>query len=123
MKIIFDGDCGFCSACVRWGFKNLRVMPESVPFQVADLDQLGLSLRQVETAVWLVAGDQRYRGHQAVAQLLTLQPAPGWRALGWLMRVQPLSVLFALGYALVAKFRHLMPGATENCALPAKKSA
>jgi predicted DCC family thiol-disulfide oxidoreductase YuxK len=121
--LIFDGDCGFCSACVRWGYRNLRVMPESVPFQLADLAGLGLTVEQVSAAVWLVDDGQQHRGHLAVAGLLAMQPSLGWRTLAKAMRAPGFSAIFALGYALVVRFRHRLPGATEACAMPAKTAS
>jgi predicted DCC family thiol-disulfide oxidoreductase YuxK len=121
--LIFDGECGFCSACVRWGYKNLRVMPKSVPFQLADLPGLGLTIEQVSAAVWLIDAGQHHRGHLAVAGLLAMQPSLGWRALAKAMRTPGFSAIFAVGYALVVRFRHRLPGATEACALPAKTAS
>lgn len=122
--MIFDGDCGFCSACVRWGHRHLRVMPESIPFQVVDVARFGLTPEQVRKAVWLVApeGGQN-RGHLAVAALLAMQPQLYWRFVAGVMRAPVLTHFAALGYRLVVRFRHRLPGATEACALPAKNAA
>jgi predicted DCC family thiol-disulfide oxidoreductase YuxK len=122
--MIFDGDCGFCSACVRWGYRNLREMPESLPFQLVDLAKFDLTLEQVSAAVWLIdASGRQHRGHLAVAGLLAMQPSLGWRALAKAMRTPGISAIFAVGYALVVRFRHRLPGATEACALPAKTAS
>ena len=121
--MIFDGDCGFCSACVRWGYRNLKRMPESIPFQVIDVATYGLTLEQVKSAVWLIEPSGKHnRGHLAVAALLALQPEFYWRFLAGLMRAPILSGLAALGYRLVVRFRHRLPGATEACAMPAKNA-
>lgn len=122
--MIFDGDCGFCSACVRWGYRNLDVMPESLPFQATELTQFGLSIEQVQSAVWFISEHgQKFRGHQAVAALLAMQPRRGWRSFAWLMRSPLVSPIAAVVYRLVVRFRHRLPGATEACALPAKVPA
>lgn len=119
--MIFDGDCGFCSACVRWGYRNLQRMPESIPFQTIDVAEYGLTREQVQAAVWLIEpGREKNRGHLAVGALLALQPELYWRFLARMMRAPILSGLAALGYRLVVRFRHRLPGATEACALPAK---
>jgi predicted DCC family thiol-disulfide oxidoreductase YuxK len=90
--MIFDGDCGFCSACVRWGYRNLREMPESLPFQLVDLAKFDLTLEQVSAAVWLIdASGRQHRGHLAVAGLLAMQPSLGWRALAKAMRTPGIS--------------------------------
>jgi predicted DCC family thiol-disulfide oxidoreductase YuxK len=118
--LIFDGDCGFCSACVRWGFRNLDTMPEAVPLQIAGLKQLGVPRVEAEGAVWLVEANVRHRGHLAVAALLRMQRSRFWRMLGWVMRQPFLNGIFDFGYRTVVRYRHRLPGATENCALPAK---
>jgi predicted DCC family thiol-disulfide oxidoreductase YuxK len=118
--LVFDGDCGFCTACVKWGFKNFSVMPESVAFQLANLDLLGLSRPEVERAVYLVTPEKKLAGHLAVAGLLNMQPQFGWRFLGSIMSFWLYSPLFALGYRLVVRFRHLMPGASDQCRLGPK---
>jgi predicted DCC family thiol-disulfide oxidoreductase YuxK len=120
--MIFDGDCGFCSACVRWGYRNLGRMPESIPFQAIAVADYGLTLEQVKSAVWLIEPGRQHRGHLAVAALLALQPERHWRFLGGLMRAPILSGLASLGYRLVVRFRHRLPGATEACAMPAKNA-
>ena len=95
-------------------------MPRSEAYQIADLAALGLTAQECSRAVYLVSGSQKYRGHQAVAGLLRLQPGAFWPFWGKIMVLPGVSWFFALGYALVVKFRHLLPGASEQCRIVPK---
>lgn len=95
-------------------------MPEATPYQWADLEALGLTLAEGAKRVWLVAKDaegglHQYGGHLAVSVLLRHQPLLGWRFLGVLLDTPPFSWLAAAGYALVARYRYLLPGGTPAC--------
>ncbi len=118
--LVFDGDCGFCTACVKWGFRNLPIMPASVAFQLADLASLGLTLEECQKSVFLVTQTEKLAGHKAVAGLLLMQPLFGWRFLGSIMNFWLYSPVFALGYRLVVRFRHRLPGASDQCRLEPK---
>jgi predicted DCC family thiol-disulfide oxidoreductase YuxK len=115
--LVFDGDCGFCSTAVRWLERNLPAMPEAVPFQWTDLDAIGLSEAEAAERVWLVTDGHQYGGHLAVSVMLRHQPAASWRFIGWLLASPPFSPLAAAGYALVARYRHRLPGGTPACAV------
>lgn len=115
--LVFDGDCGFCTTSVRWLARTLPRMPDAVPFQWADLDQLGLSTDEARSRVWLVSGSRRYGGAAAVAALLRGQPNPALRVLGWLGTVPPWSWAAEAGYRLVARYRYRLPGGTPACRL------
>lgn len=116
--LVFDGDCAFCTTWVRRLERGLDVAPESQPWQWVDYEALGLSRRDVTHYVWLLADDRRYRGHAAVAALFRAQPSAGWRFLGHLLATPPFSWAAALGYSVIARFRHRLPGGTPACAMP-----
>ncbi len=92
-------------------------MPEAVPFQWTDLDAIGLTRSEAAERVWLVTDDHQYGGHLAVSAMLRHQPSSPWRFLGWLLAFPPFSPIAAAGYALVARYRHLLPGGTPACAV------
>lgn len=116
--LVFDGDCGFCTTAVGVLEKRLARFPDAQPWQWLDLDEFGLSRHDVTHYVWLLAGERRFRGHAAFAALLRMQPAWGIRFVGRMLVTPPFSWLAALGYALIARFRHRLPGGTAACALP-----
>jgi predicted DCC family thiol-disulfide oxidoreductase YuxK len=115
---VFDGDCAFCTTWVRRLERILGVFPESQPWQWLDHEALGLSRHDVTHAAWLVRDGRRYRGHASIAAILRAQRSPGWRFLGHLLVTPPFSWAAATGYALIARFRHRLPGGTPACALP-----
>jgi predicted DCC family thiol-disulfide oxidoreductase YuxK len=113
--LIFDGDCSFCSSCVDFLERTLPVMPKAVPFQNADLSGYGLSTVEAESRVWLITPDRHHGGAGAVSALLRHQPDAALRFLGWLIQTPPLSWFADLGYAVVSRLRHLLPGGTPAC--------
>jgi predicted DCC family thiol-disulfide oxidoreductase YuxK len=119
-RLIFDGDCGFCTTTARWVERHWTVPAEAVAWQSLGengLASLGLTERDVRTAAYWVDRNRRTsRGHAAVAKALLAGDA--WmRLVGALLLVPPISWLARPGYWLVAKFRHRLPGATEACRL------
>ena len=114
--LIFDGDCGFCTSAANFVVARSSVPIEAVAWQLADVTKFGLTETQTAARVYFVTGGEAFGGHLAFAQVLWLQRGIGWKALGWLMTVPPTCWLASLGYALVARFRHRLPGGTPACA-------
>ena len=118
--LVFDGDCGFCTTAVDWLGRVLPAMPSVTPYQWAGLDELGLTAEEAAERVWLVSTDARgglhqYGGHLAVSVLLRHQPSLPWRFVGILLDTPPFSLLAGAGYALIARYRYLLPGGTPAC--------
>ena len=114
--LVFDGDCGFCTASARWIEARLPSDgPQVEPWQSLELDELGLTEIDVTTAAWWIDDDgARHRGHAAIGR--SLMAAGGlWGLVGRLMLVPPVSWLAAAVYAVVARNRHRLPGATDAC--------
>lgn len=116
--LVFDGDCAFCSTWVRRLEHALERFPEAQPWQWLDLDELALSLDDVTHYAWLLAGGRRYRGHAAFAALLQMQRHRGVRFVGRLLVTPPFSWAASVGYSLIARYRHRLPGGTAACAMP-----
>lgn len=116
--LVFDGDCAFCTTWVRRLENALDRFPDAQPWQWLDLDELALSHDDVTHYVWLLAGGRRFRGHAAFAVLMQLQPQGILRFLGHLLVTMPFSWAASLGYSLIARFRHRLPGGTAACAMP-----
>jgi predicted DCC family thiol-disulfide oxidoreductase YuxK len=117
--LVYDGNCGFCSASAAW--IAARWKPPSaavaIPWQrlgATGLESLGLTVDDVEQSAWWVADGRRAAGHLAVARsLITAGGAWGW--VGRALLVPPLRWLAAVGYRLVARYRHRLPGGTPAC--------
>ncbi len=117
--LVFDGDCGFCTASVNWAKRWCRPAARFVPWQELDLAAHGLTEAQVTRAVqWLPVSDSApiRSGAQAVARLLLRSCWP-WRPVGLLMAVPPISWLAAAGYRIIAANRYRLPGSTPACAV------
>jgi len=105
---VYDGDCGFCSRCVSWASRRSDVRFE--PFQRADLAAYGITDGAAATAVHCVGADGRVtRGAAAVAAVLR-QCGRGWPLLAILMRLPVIRNIAEVGYGLVARNRHRLPG-------------
>jgi predicted DCC family thiol-disulfide oxidoreductase YuxK len=118
--LVYDGDCGFCSASVRW-LHGQGGSVSAVPWQrlgAEGLRAFGLTETDVATAAWYVASDgRRRRGHQAIAA--GLRDAGGLRrVLGVTIAVPPGSWLARPVYAVVARWRHRLPPRTGACRVP-----
>ena len=120
--LVYDGDCAFCTTWVERLKNVLAVFPEAQPWQWLDLNEVGLTNGDVTTAAWFLSGKQRHRGHAAFATLLRMQPAFGWRFFGNLLLTPPFSWAARVGYFLIARYRHRLPGGTPACALPRPQS-
>jgi len=115
--LLFDGDCAFCQASVRFAQRHIGRMPSVVAYQAADLVALGLTAEQCATAVQYVARDHRaYAANDAVAAVL-LAAGKGWWVLGALMHVPGVHWLCGVAYRWVARNRHRLRRGPESCAV------
>jgi len=117
MILIFDGDCGFCTASARWIERRLPDDAAVESWQALDLAELHLTEHDVTTAAWWVdEGGTKHRGHAAIGRAL-INAGGIWGAIGRLIITPPVSWIARPGYWLIARNRHRLPGATESCRL------
>lgn len=116
--LIFDGDCGFCTSTANAVVARSTVPIVAHAWQLTDVTRFGLTEQQTAARVYLVVGDEKFGGHLAFAYLLFIQKNWALKAVGWLLTVPPLCWVESLGYALVARFRHRLPGGTPACKMP-----
>ena len=122
--LVFDGDCGFCTASVHILESWCRPDARFVPWQMLDLAAHGLTEQQVSKAVqWLPAAADApiHSGAAAVARVLLRSRWP-WRPIGALMLVPPISWLAAGAYHLISVNRYRLPGSTPACAVANQNS-
>jgi predicted DCC family thiol-disulfide oxidoreductase YuxK len=119
--LVFDGDCGFCTRSAKAAQKGLPADVRVEPWQALDLDELGLTTHDVTTAAWWFddAG-AKHRGSHAAAEVLVASRARWRRLAGHLLRLPPFSWLGVVVYALVARYRYKLPGATDACRVPTR---
>ena len=120
--LIYDGDCGFCTRSARWIESHWRPGTARV-VAAQDLDDAtlaahGLTRADVTEAAWWIGSDGgARRGDRAIAA--ALRAAPGWpNPIGRALTLPGIRSVAPTGYALVARVRHRLPGATEACAAP-----
>jgi len=117
--LIFDGDCAFCSSCVRAAERALPGELHAVPWQrVSDLSVYGLTPEAAAASVqWVDSSGSLASGHEAVAQVLMAAGGLWWLA-GRVMLLPGFSAVAAFVYELVARNRARLPGGTPACMLP-----
>ncbi|GII92768.1 thiol-disulfide oxidoreductase DCC family protein [Sinosporangium siamense] len=119
--LVYDGDCSFCTTSVAFIKRRMRVDAEITAWQFADLAALGTTQKRAEyELLWVRPDGRTYGGAQAVAKLLLAAGLP-WSPLGAITRVPPFRWLAHGIYRLIANNRHLLPGGTPACSLPADR--
>ena len=107
--LIFDGDCGFCSATARWAKRRLSDEYRVISSQEADLAGLGLTDEDVaRSAWWIDVQGTRSEEHRCIAQALRSMGAL-WPILGRMLTLRPVSPVARWTYRLVAGNRYRLP--------------
>ena len=116
--LIFDGDCGFCTASANWIERHWTRPARAVPWQrlgSEGLVRLGLTERQVsEQVYWVDARGRSSGGAEAVGHALA-ESGHGWRIAGRLLLLPPVLWAARPCYRLVSRYRYKLPGATPAC--------
>ncbi len=113
MLLVYDGQCGFCIRSARWIEARLPADARVDPWQSLELEKLGLSQSDAETAVWWIdergSRPRRCRGADAIGWSL-VAAGGAWGIVGRLIAHPPLLWLARPTYSLVAANRHRLPG-------------
>lgn len=120
--LIFDGDCGFCTAAVNFLRRWVKPQCEILPWQQLDLSHYPVTQQECEVAVQFIASNGSVcAGAQAIMSTLRTSATP-WPTLAKIATVPPLPWLADLSYHFLAQHRHRLPGATPACAAPLARS-
>lgn len=112
--LLYDGDCGFCTSCAHF-LERIGPAADIVPWQFADLGELGITEQQASDAVqWVEAGGTVRSGHEAIAAVLSTA-GRFWKVLGHVLVLPGISWASAKAYRLVAGNRYRLPGGTPAC--------
>ena len=113
--LIYDGDCAFCTLWVNRLREWLPRFPEAKTSQSIVIEDYALTPLDVEKFAWYITPTHHYGGALATSALLRAQPRFALRLLGWLLATPPISWLASGVYALIARYRHKLPGGTPAC--------
>lgn len=114
--LIFDGECGICSATARFAARWVRPRARIEPWQSLDLDALGLTEADcIAAAQWVDPQGDIRSGARAIAAALSSGQQP-WPVLGRVIDAPRMRPLAAIVYQWVADNRQRFPGATPACA-------
>lgn len=121
--LVFDGDCGFCTASAGWVSSRWKGRATAVAWQeigTADLSAMGLTPADCRDAAWWRDPSGRLAaGHQAIGRALLV--AGGWERLVGRAILSPLlDPVAARIYRLVARNRYRLPGGSTSCTLPSR---
>lgn len=97
--VIYDGQCDFCIAWLRW--LQLKLEVASISFHDAELERYGLSFEACSQSVFVVTPTSKYAGAAAIAILLK---ARGNRLAALLLR--SLGPIGRRGYRWIASNRN-----------------
>ncbi len=98
ITVIYDGQCQLCQNSINWLSKKLKF--EALGYQVAPVEQFGLTLAQCEKQVYAVEGEKKFGGVSAVIFLLN---ARGNRISSFLLKLS--GPVGSFGYKWIAKNR------------------
>ena len=117
MRLLYDADCGFCTRSAQWLAAHGEHLAVE-PMQSLDLPALGIDPARAVHEVPLRHPDGRVSwGSAAMADALT-GCRPPWPVAGRIMQTPPVAALARPVYALVARYRHRLPGGSAACRLP-----
>jgi predicted DCC family thiol-disulfide oxidoreductase YuxK len=120
--LIFDGDCSFCTSSAHWIERRISQEVTVIAWQfIDDLGALGLTIDDVNAKVWWITPDgDRRGGHLAIGDALKSADR-FWAVVGHALVLPPLTWLARPVYAVIARYRHRMPGGTPACRIDAPR--
>jgi predicted DCC family thiol-disulfide oxidoreductase YuxK len=117
--MIFDGDCGFCTASVNVIRRWIRPDCDIEPWQFTPIADFNLTPEECSTAVQYVDSDRRvHSGSRAVMRMLRDAPLP-WPVVGAIGDAPGIAWVADRTYKWIALNREKLPGSTPACAVAA----
>ncbi len=103
--VLYDGECGFCTSCVRFARRRVRPDATFAPWQGHDIASVGLTPEQCSTALQFVStSGEVSSGSRAVTAMLRTAPAP-WTWLGFVGDAPGIAWVADVAYRTVAANR------------------
>jgi len=120
--LVYDGDCGFCTASARFLARVVHTRATLVPWQEADLRALELTVERARGSVqWVGPPGGRSGGHRDGARAIAAALRSGrqpWPLMGAVVELPGVVRVAQRLYHVVSANRHRLPGSTPACALP-----
>lgn len=112
--LLYDGDCGFCSASIDWlGRRGMLGVPART-WQSLDPDRLPVPVERLATEVVLVGAPAVLGGSDALAA--AVRASGSWcRVLGGIVGLPGVRAAARPVYRAVARNRYRLPGGTGEC--------
>jgi len=105
--LIYDGDCGICNQSADWARAHLPSGTKVVPWQsIDDLEALGLTVHDVETAAYWVDDDGTLHRGEAAASAVLRRAGGMWAVAGASLDAPVVRPLARRVYYWVAANRH-----------------
>ena len=116
MKLLYDGDCGFCTKSALFAKSRLAKDLDIITWQsVDDLKKYDLSVNDVTKRAYFIDDENKaIGGSKAIFSVGKLMKNP-WRLIAKFLSLPIFSWITETVYKLVAKNRHHMPGSTQSC--------
>lgn len=123
MVLIFDGTCGFCTACISWlraRDRHGRVL--ALPGQAAGVrEQYGVTRAEADRSIWTIDRQGRRCASAAAVTRVIWELGGVWRILAALYQVPPIGWIQERVYHWVSGNRHWLSkwfGVTPECERP-----
>ncbi|PXY36313.1 thiol-disulfide oxidoreductase DCC family protein [Prauserella flavalba] len=114
-RLLFDGDCGFCTRSVTWLDRRGMLGYPFLPWQTVADDELPVPVERLMTEVVLELPDgTTLGGADALAATVGASASP-WRVAGHLLRLPGVRHVARAVYRVIARNRYRMPGASAAC--------
>jgi predicted DCC family thiol-disulfide oxidoreductase YuxK len=109
LGVWMDGNCGLCQTSQEWcELRDRDGRIRFIDFRDTDEDDLPLTSTDHETSMWVRDNDGTLlEGFAAWRRIM--DELPGWRWMGRLASLPPLSLIGPTLYRLVAAHRHRLP--------------
>lgn len=115
--LLYDGDCGFCTAAAHTFARRLHSRAQTRPWQPEDELTHGVTPAEAEAEIHFVTiHGSVLGGADAVLAWWRTSPGP-WALVGRVLQLPGLVQLSRLGYRIIARNRHALPGGTAACAI------
>lgn len=119
-RLLFDGDCGFCTKSVAWLDRRGLLGYPAVPWQSVPADELPVPEERLTTEVVLDRPVGVLGGADALAATVRASESR-LRIAGTLVALPGVRALARAVYRVIARNRYRMPGAAAACAVTRPK--